>query len=72
MPEGSTNWRQEDYPIFVRIPDYKVKVKRLDTVEDLLFCGSMSKTKVTSDRLKVVWLKALPNLISATKVPRGV
>ena len=58
--------------ICVPIPDYKAEVKRLDTVEDVLWPGSMSRTKVTTDRLKVVFVERLKNLISATMVPEGV
>ena len=49
----------QSFPICVPIPDYKVEVKTLDTVEDLSFPGTMSRTKVTNDRLEAVLLHAL-------------
>ena len=44
----------QSLPICVPVPDYKVEVRRLDAVEDLTFPGTMSRTRITTDRLKVV------------------
>ena len=38
----------QSMPICVPNVDYKVEMRRWDTVEDLSFFGSMSRTKVTS------------------------
>ena len=62
----------QSLPICVPVPDYKVEVRRLDAVEDLTFPGTMSRTRITTDRLKVVLLHAMQNLVARTRVPEGV
>ena len=62
----------QSLPICVPVPDYKVEVRRLDAVEDLTFSGTMSRTRITTDRLKVVLLHAMQNLVARTRVPEGV
>ena len=62
----------QSLPICVPVPDYKVEVRRLDAVEDLTFPGTMSRTRITTDRLKVVLLHAMQNLVVRTRVPKGV
>ena len=62
----------QSLPICVPVPDYKVEVRRLDAVEDLTFPGTMSRTRITTDRLKVVLLHAMQNLVARPKVPEGV
>ena len=62
----------QSLPICVPVPDYKVEVRRLDAVEVLTFPGTMSRTRITTDRLKVVMLHAMQNLVARTKVPEGV
>ena len=62
----------QSLPICVPVPDYKVEVRRLDAVEDLTFPGTMSRTRITTYRLKVVLLHAMQNLVARTKVPEGV
>ena len=62
----------QSLPICVPVPDYKVEVRRLDAVEDLTFPGTMSRTRITTDRLKVVLLHAMQNLVACTRVPEGV
>ena len=62
----------QSLPICVPVPDYKVEVRRLDAVEDLTFPGTMSRTQITTDRLKVVLLHAMQNLVARTRVPEGV
>ena len=47
-------------------------MRRLDAVEDLTFPGTMSRTRITTDRLKVVLLHAMQNLVARTRVPEGV
>ena len=58
-------------PTCVPIPDYKVEVRRLDAVEELSFPGNMSRIRITIDRVKVVLLHAMKNLISRTRVGRA-
>ena len=58
--------------ICVPVPDYKVEARRLDAVEDLTFPGTMSRTRITTDRFKVVLLHAMQNLVARTRVPEGV
>ena len=62
----------QSMPICVPVPDYKVEVRRLDAVDDLSFPGNMSGTQITTDRLKVVLLHAMQNLVARTRVPEGV
>ena len=62
----------QSLPICVPVPDYNVEVRRLDAVEDLTFPGTMSRTRITTDRLKVVLLHAMQNLVARTRVPEGV
>ena len=62
----------QSLPICVPVPDYKVEVRRLDAVEDLTFPGTMSRTRITTDRLTVVLLHAMQNLVARTRVPEGV
>ena len=62
----------QSLPICVPVPDYKVEVRRLDAVEDVSFPGTMSRTRITTDRLKVVLLHAMQNLVARTGVPEGV
>ena len=62
----------QSLPICVPVPDYKVEVRRLDAVEDLTFPGTMSRTRITTDRLKVVLLHAMQNLVARTRVPESV
>ena len=62
----------QSLPICVPVPDYKVEVRRLDAVEDLTFPGTMSRTRITTDQLKVVLLHAMQNLVARTRVPEGV
>ena len=62
----------QSLPICVPVPDYKVEVRRLDAVEDVTFPGTMSRTRITADRLKVVLLHAMQNLVARTTVPQGV
>ena len=62
----------QNLPICVPVPDYKVEVRRLDAVEDLTFPGTMSRTRITTDRWKVVLLHAMQNLVARTRVPEGV
>ena len=59
-------------PIRFPNPDYKVEVRRLDVVEDLSFPGTVSRTTVTTDRVKLVMLNARKNLIFATSLPGGI
>ena len=59
-------------PIGVPVLDYKVEARRLDAVDDLSFPGTMSRTGITTDRLKVVLLHAMQHLVACTKVPEGV
>ena len=59
-------------PICVPVPDYKVEVRRLDAVEDLTFPGTMSRTRITTDRLQVVVLHAMQNRVARTRVREGV
>ena len=44
----------------------------MDAVEDLSFPGTMSRTRITTHRLKVVLLHAMQNLVARTRVPQGV
>ena len=60
----------QSLPICVPVPDYKVEVRRLDAVEDLTFPGTMSRTRITTDRLKVVLLHTMQNLVARTRVLR--
>ena len=62
----------QSLPICVPVPDYKVEVRRLDAVEDLTFPGTMSRTRITTDRLKVVLLHAMQNLVARTRVAEAV
>ena len=62
----------QSLPICVPVPDYKVDVRRQDAVEDPTFPGTMSRTRITTDRLKVVLLHAMQNLVARTRVPEGV
>ena len=62
----------QSLPICVPVPDYKVEVRRLDAVQDLTFPGTMSRTRITTDRLKVVLLHAMQNLVARTRVPEDV
>ena len=62
----------QSLPICVPVPDYKVEVRRLDAVEDLTFPGTMSRTRITTDRLKVVLSHAMQNLVARTRVAEGV
>ena len=62
----------QSMPICVPVLDYKVEVRRLDAVDDLSFPGTMSRTQITTDRLKVVLLHAMQNLVARTRVPEGV
>ena len=62
----------QSLPICVPVPDYKVEMRRLDAVEDLTFPGTMSRTRITTDRLKVVLLHAMQNLVARNRVPEGV
>ena len=59
-------------PICFPVPDYKVEVRRLDANDDLSFPGTMSRTLITTDWLKVVLLHAMQNLVARTRVPEGV
>ena len=62
----------QSMPICVPVPDYKVEVRRLDAIDDLSFPGTMSRTRITTHRLKVVLLHAMQNLVARTRVPEGV
>ena len=62
----------QSLPICVPVPEYKVEVRIPDAVEDLTFPGTMSRTRITRDRLKVVLLHAMQNLVARTRVPEGV
>ena len=62
----------QSMPICVPVPDYKVEVPRLDAVDDLSFPGAMSRTRITTNRLKVVLLHAMQTLVARTRVPEGV
>ena len=62
----------QSLPICVPVPDYKVEVRRLDAIEDVIFPATMSWTRITTDRLKVVLLHAMQNLVASTRVPEGV
>ena len=62
----------QSLPICVPVPDYKVEVRRLDADEDQTFPGTMSRTRITTDRLKVVLLHAMQNLVARTRVLEGV
>ena len=62
----------QSVPICVPVPDYKVEVRRLDAFEDVTFPGTMSRTRITTDRLKVVLLHAMQNLVARPRVPEGV
>ena len=44
----------QSMPICVPVPDCKVAMGRLDAVDDLSFPGTMSRTRITTYRLKVV------------------
>ena len=59
-------------PICVHVDDYKVEVRRLYAVDGLCFPGTMSRTRITTDPLKVVLLHAMQNLVARTRVPEGV
>ena len=58
-------------PICVPVPDYKNGVRRLDAVGDLSFPRTMSRTQITTHRLKVVLLHAMQNPVALTRVPEG-
>ena len=62
----------QSMPICVPVLDYKVEVRRLDAANDLSFPGTMSRTRITTDRLEVVLLHAMQNLVACTRVPEGV
>ena len=62
----------QSVPTCVPVPDYKVEVRRLDAVDDLSFPGTMSRTRITTDQLKVVPLHAIQNLVVRTRVTEGV
>ena len=62
----------QSLPICVPVLAYKVEVRRLDAVEDLSFPGTMSRTRITTDRLKVVLLHAMQNLVARTRAREGV
>ena len=62
----------QSMPICVPVPDYTVEVRSVDAVDDLSFLGTMSRTRITTDRLKVVPLHAMQNLIARTRVLEGV
>ena len=54
-------------PICVPVPACKVGMRRLDAVDDMFFSGSMSRTRIAGDRLKMVLLHAVQNWLC---VPR--
>ena len=62
----------QSMPICVPVCDYKVEVRRLDAVDDMSFPGTMSRTRITTHRLKVVLLHAMQNLVARTRVLEGV
>ena len=62
----------QSLPMCVPVHEYKVEVRRLDAIEDLTFPGTMSRTRITTDRLKVVLLHAMQNLVARTREPEGV
>ena len=53
----------QSMPICVPVSDFKVEARRLDAVDDMSFPGTMSRTRITTDRLKVVVLHAMQNLV---------
>ena len=62
----------QSMPICDPVPDYKVRGKRLNAVDDLSFPRTMSRTRITTDRLEVVMLHAMQNAVSRTRVPEAV
>ena len=62
----------QSMPICVPVPNDKVEVRRLDAVDDLSFPDTMSRKRITTDRLKVVLLHAMQNLVVRTRVLEGV
>ena len=62
----------QSMPIRVPVHDYKVEVRRPDAVDDLSCPCTMSRTRITTDRLKVVMLHAMQNLVARTRGPQGV
>ena len=75
----STNLKQfiliahtQSMPICVPVPDYKGEVRRRGAVDDLSFPSTMSKTRITTNWLKVVLLHALQKLVACIGVLEGV
>ena len=71
---SEASWRMSLGFVVTCVPvlDYEVEVRRLDAVHDMFFPGTMSRTRITTDRLKVVLLHAMQNLVARTRVLEGV